>query len=251
MTPGITLSIGDITAERVCAIVNAANSALIPGAGVAGAVHEHGGPEILAECRAHGPIEVGAALLTGAGRLPARFVIHAAVMAPGGAASAASVRRAAQSALRHAREQDMDTLAFPALGAGVGGLSLQESAGILLREARRCLADPEARPREIRFVLFDEPSYRVFEAVQDSLSGEAADADVNTDTHTTSDTDTDTGTVATSDTVTKTDTDTTTSTHTTSDTDTDTGTDTGTVATSDTDTDTSTVTHAGAGGDDA
>lgn len=182
MTPGITLSIGDITAERACAIVNAANNALIPGSGVAGAVHEQGGPEILAECKAHGPIEVGAALLTGAGRLPARFVIHAAVMAPGGAAGAESVRSAARHALQIARERNLSTLAFPALGAGAGGLSLQESAGILLREARRHLAEPGAPTREIRFVLFDEPAYRVFEAVWDSLSGEAANTDADTDT---------------------------------------------------------------------
>lgn len=177
MTPGITLSIGDITAERVCAIVNAANSALVPGTGVAGAIHERGGPEILAECRAHGPIEVGAALLTGAGRLPARFVIHAASMAPGGAADAESVRSAARHALQLARKRNLSTLAFPAIGAGVGGLTLQESAGILLREARAHLADSGTRTREIRFVLFDEPSYRVFEAVWDSLAGEAAGVD--------------------------------------------------------------------------
>ena len=84
MSGRITLAEGDITAQEVDAIVNAANSALVLGAGVAGAIREKGGPSIQQECDAIGPIEVGGAALTGAGELPARFVVHAAGMPPGG-----------------------------------------------------------------------------------------------------------------------------------------------------------------------
>jgi O-acetyl-ADP-ribose deacetylase (regulator of RNase III) len=95
----IALCEGDITAAEVDAIVNAANSSLVLGAGVAGAIREKGGPSIQAECDAIGPIEVGDAAVTGAGDLPARFVIHAAGMALGGSASEESVRSCARRSL--------------------------------------------------------------------------------------------------------------------------------------------------------
>ena len=90
----ITLVEGDITQQEVDAIVNAANSQLVLGSGVAGAIREAGGPTIQRECDAHGAIEVGDAAVTGAGNLPARYVIHAAAMAPAGSADEASVRAA-------------------------------------------------------------------------------------------------------------------------------------------------------------
>jgi len=163
----ILLREGDLTAEAVDAIVNAANSALVLGAGVAGAIRERGGPEIQAECDAIGPIAVGDAAVTGAGRLPARFVIHAAGMSPGGAASEASVRACMRRSLELARERGLRTLAVPALGAGVGGLAVQRCAEILIEEARAHLAG-ETALEEIRFVLFGEPVYRVFEATLDA-----------------------------------------------------------------------------------
>jgi O-acetyl-ADP-ribose deacetylase (regulator of RNase III) len=163
----IVLREGDITEERVDAIVNAANSRLQLGTGVAGAIREKGGPSIQAECDAHGPIAVGEAALTGAGRLPARFVIHAAGMPPGGQASEASVRSALRRSLELARDRGLRSVAVPALGAGVGGLSLRRCAEILVEEARRHLAG-ETTLEEIRFVLFGEPAYRVFEEVADA-----------------------------------------------------------------------------------
>jgi len=163
----ILLREGDLTAEAVDAIVNAANSALVLGAGVAGAIRERGGPEIQAECDAIGPIAVGDAAVTGAGRLPARFVIHAAGMPPGGAASEASVRACMRRSLELARERGLRSLAVPALGAGVGGLAVQRCAEILIEEARAHLAG-ETALEEIRFVLFGEPVYRVFEATLDA-----------------------------------------------------------------------------------
>jgi O-acetyl-ADP-ribose deacetylase len=163
----ITIREGDVTAQEVDAIVNAANSALLLGAGVAGAIRAKGGPRIQAECDAHGPIAVGDAAATGAGDLPARYVIHAATMPPGGSATEASVRASMRSALERARELGVRTLAVPALGAGVAGFPLQRCAEILIEEARRHLAEPTS-VLEIRFVLFGEPAYRVFEMVDDA-----------------------------------------------------------------------------------
>jgi O-acetyl-ADP-ribose deacetylase (regulator of RNase III) len=163
----IVLIEGDITEQAVDAIVNAANSALVLGAGVAGAIREKGGPDIQAECDAHGPVAVGEAAVTGAGDLPARFVIHAAGMPPGGRADEQSVRSSIRASLARAVEQGCRTIAFPAIGAGIGGLSMQRCAEISIEEARRHL-DGETSLQEIRFVLFGEPAYRVFEMVHDA-----------------------------------------------------------------------------------
>ncbi len=167
MSVRITLKEGDIASEAVDAIVNAANSALVLGSGVAGAIRARGGPSIQAECTRHGPIGVGEAAVTGAGDLAAHCVIHAATMPPGGGATEASVRAAMRSALACARERGAKSVAVPALGAGVAGFSLQRCAEILLEEARAHAAEPTSL-EEIRFVLYGEPAYRMFEMVNDS-----------------------------------------------------------------------------------
>ncbi len=163
----IVLVEGDITEHEVDAIVNAANSALVLGSGVAGAIRERGGPSIQAECDAIGAIEVGAAAVSGAGDLPARYVIHAAGMPPGGCATEDSIRRSMRRSLQLARENGCVSVAVPAIGAGIGGFSAQRAAEILLEEARAQLAGDDPL-EEIRFVLFGEPMYRVFESVSDA-----------------------------------------------------------------------------------
>jgi O-acetyl-ADP-ribose deacetylase (regulator of RNase III) len=163
----ITLVEGDITDQSVDAIVNAANNDLVLGAGVAGAIRARGGPSIQQECDAHGPIAVGEAAITGAGNLPARFVIHAAGMPLGGAASEDSLRASLRHSLRLASEHGCATVAVPAIGAGIGGLSLQRCAEVSLEEARAHLAG-DTGIEEIRFVLFGEPAFRVFEMVNDA-----------------------------------------------------------------------------------
>jgi O-acetyl-ADP-ribose deacetylase (regulator of RNase III) len=168
MSGRITLHEGDITEHEVDAIVNAANSALQLGAGVAGAIAAKGGPEIQSECDGHGPIEVGDAAATGAGALPARFVIHAAGMPPGGQATEASVRGSTRRSLELANEKGCKTIAIPAIGAGIAGFPMQRCAEILIEEARAAL-DAETTLEEVRFVLFGEPSYRVFEMVNDAV----------------------------------------------------------------------------------
>lgn len=167
MTGRIVLREGDITAESVDAIVNAANSALRLGSGVAGAIREGGGPSIQAECDAIGPIELGDAAVTGAGDLPARYVIHAAGMPPGGQATESSVRSSARRSLELASERGCRSVAIPAIGAGVGGLSAQRAAEILIAEARAHL-EGETSLEEVRFVLFGEPMYRLFEMANDA-----------------------------------------------------------------------------------
>lgn len=167
MSRGVVLVEGDITAQEVDAIVNAANTRLRLGAGVAGAIREKGGPAIQRECDAIAGVELGGAAVTGAGRLRARYVIHAAAMEPGGAADESSVRGAVRSSFRLADELGCRTLAVPAIGAGIGGFPLQRCAEVLLEEARAHLRG-STRLEEIRFVLFGEPSFRVFEMVQDA-----------------------------------------------------------------------------------
>jgi O-acetyl-ADP-ribose deacetylase (regulator of RNase III) len=163
----IVLREGDITAEPVDAIVNAANSRLQLGAGGAGAIRERGGPTIQTECDAICPIGVGEAAVTGAGDLPARFVIHAAGMPPGGQASEESVRSSVRRSLALAADRGCRSIAVPAIGAGIGGLSPQRCAEILIAEAREHLAR-ETSLEEVRFVLYGEPMFRVFEMANDA-----------------------------------------------------------------------------------
>lgn len=171
----ITLVEGDLTDQAVDAIVNAANSDLVLGSGVAGAIARRGGPSIAAECAAHGPIGVGESAITGGGLLPSRFVIHAAGMAPGGRATSESVERALRSALECAVTAGARTLAIPAIGAGVGGLALQTCAEISITCARRFAEErgDQGPLEEVRFVLMGEPSFRVFEMVNDAAKVEA------------------------------------------------------------------------------
>jgi len=168
----VVLLEGDITEQQVDAIVNAANSQLVLGAGVAGAIREKGGPSIQQECDAHGPVEVGGAAITGAGALPARFVIHAASMPSGGGATEESVRGSMRRSLELARENGCRSVAVPAIGAGIAGFSVQRCAEVLLEEARTHL-DGETPIEEVRFVLFGEPTYRIFEMARDAAAVQA------------------------------------------------------------------------------
>lgn len=123
----IKTHIGDITELAVDAIANAANSDLWMGSGVAGAIKSKGGKEIEEEVLSLGPIRPGEAVLTTAGKLPARYVLHCAGMPPSGRATYLNVLSSVQDALNIASEHNLISVAFPAIGAGVGGLSEQES----------------------------------------------------------------------------------------------------------------------------
>ena len=119
---------GDITELAVDAIANAANSDLWMGSGVAGAIKSKGGQQIEDEALSMGPIRPGEAVMTTAGALPSKYVIHCAGMPPGGKATYWKVLSSVQVALNIASSHNLSSVAFPAIGAGVGGLSEEESA---------------------------------------------------------------------------------------------------------------------------
>jgi O-acetyl-ADP-ribose deacetylase (regulator of RNase III) len=151
---------GDIAALEVDAIANAANNALWMGAGVAGAIKRAGGEEIEQEAVAQGPIEVGAAVATGAGRLPAKHVIHGAVMGQDLRTDDQLVRRTTRSCLELAEELRCRSLALPAFGTGVGGFPLEECARIMVEEARA--HEPSSLERVV-FAVFEDEARRAFE----------------------------------------------------------------------------------------
>lgn len=165
----ITVVQGDITEQHVDAVVNAANSSLLGGGGVDGAIHRRGGPEILAECRQlrageyRDGLPTGRAVATTAGRLPARWVIH--TVGPTYAQSEDRSHLLAscfRESLRVAGELGASSVAFPAISTGVYRYPLQEAAEIAVRTIRESGASVD----EVRFVLFDERSRQAFEQAQ-------------------------------------------------------------------------------------
>ena len=155
---------GDITKLELDAITNAANTDLRHGGGVAGAISRAGGPSIQAESDGLAPIELGAAVATGGGDLPARWVIHAATMHLGGPTSAEAIRAATASALRVADELGARSLALVAFGTGVGGFPLDDAARIEAEEVRRHLGGQTGLERVV-FCVFGEPARAAFERV--------------------------------------------------------------------------------------
>jgi O-acetyl-ADP-ribose deacetylase (regulator of RNase III) len=153
---------GDITALEVDAIANAANNHLWMGAGVAGAIKRAGGEEIEREAVAEGPIEVGDAVATSGGRLPAKHVIHGAVMGQDLRTNAELVARTTRRCLEVADELGCESLALPAFGTGVGGFPLDECARIMVAEARAY--EPKAL-RRVVFAVFGAEAERAFSAV--------------------------------------------------------------------------------------
>lgn len=167
----IVIQQGDITELEVDAIVNAANNDLVLGAGVAGAILRKGGEAIQRECDRIGSIPVGYAAITGAGKLKAGHVIHAASMGLGGIPTTAkSLRTSVAHSLRLAAEHKLRTIAFPAIGTGVSGFPMEECAEIMLREAAEHLKG-ETSIQTIYFVLFDQPATEVFRAGWQKLQG--------------------------------------------------------------------------------
>jgi O-acetyl-ADP-ribose deacetylase (regulator of RNase III) len=150
---------GDIAAVEADAVANAGNDHLWMGAGVAGALKRAGGEEIEREAMAKGPIELGSAVATTAGRLPARWVIHGAVMGQDLRTSSDLVRRTTRSCLEVADELGCSSLALPAFGTGVGGFPLGECAGIMVAEA--CSFEPQTLELVI-FAVFGRDAYEVF-----------------------------------------------------------------------------------------
>ena len=138
----------DITTLAVDAITNAANTQLWHGGGVAAAIARAGGPDLQCESREKAPIGLGAAVETTAGAMPARYVIHAATMQPGGPTSAEIIAAATRSTLRRADELGCRSLALVAFGTGVGGFPLDEAARLMAAAVRA------HRPGALQRVVF-------------------------------------------------------------------------------------------------
>jgi O-acetyl-ADP-ribose deacetylase (regulator of RNase III) len=157
----------DITKLDVDAIANAANTQLMHGGGVAGAIARAGGPDVNRESRDRAPIGLGEAVETSGGEMPCRWVIHAATMELGGPTSADIIRRATASTLRKADELGARSLALVAFGTGVGGFPLEEAARIEVEEVRKHLEAGSSLER-IVFAVRGEDAREAFES---ALSG--------------------------------------------------------------------------------
>lgn len=161
----IRLVEGDIADQDVDAIVNAANSSLWMGAGVAGAIKRRGGQSIEDEALAKGPIEIGEAVATKAGRLKAKYVIHAAGMGPNLKTDEEKIRQSTRNSLKRANELGLSTIAFPSIGTGVGGFPMGQCAEIMLGEAKRFLKERQTSIKEVVFVLWGKQAFDSFAEV--------------------------------------------------------------------------------------
>jgi len=163
LTDTIIIKQGDITDFEVDAVVNAANTDLILGSGVAGAIRRKGGDSIQTECSTVGSIPLGQAAITAAGKLKAEFVIHAAGMHLGGKVTAMSLNETTINCLKRANEKELSSMAFPAIGTGVGGFPLENCAQIMIDAIWGYLRDERTSIEKVYFVLFDERSFKVFD----------------------------------------------------------------------------------------
>jgi len=172
MMPKIRFLKGDITEMDVDAIVNAANTDLVLGSGVAGAIRAKGGPAIQEDCDRVGPVALGEATVTTGGRLKALYVIHAASMRLGGRTSTESLRLAVHHSLQRAEEKGLKSIAIPAIGTGAAGFPMEECARIMLSqtlEHLKCRTSLE----QIHFVLYDDAALKVFEDTYHQLRARA------------------------------------------------------------------------------
>lgn len=173
----VVLLRGDITTQRVDAIVNAANSSLLGGGGVDGAIHRAGGPQILEECRAIvariGRCPAGEAVVTGAGQLPARFVVHAVgpVYRGGVSGEAAVLASAWRRSLEETVKVGARTVAFPAISTGVYGYPGSDAARVALRTVKAFIEKTPRALEEVRVVLFSASDLEAWESAADPVLG--------------------------------------------------------------------------------
>ena len=165
----LTLKEGNIVFLDVDAIVNAANRNLILGGGVAGAIRNAGGPSIQEECSTIGPIDVGEAVMTNAGNLKAKHVIHAAGPVQGEGREDIKLRNATLNSLKIANENKLKDIAFPAISTGIFGFPMQECSEIMLQAVMEFL-ETHDYPREVILCLYGQDAYSVFEKTLDILT---------------------------------------------------------------------------------
>jgi O-acetyl-ADP-ribose deacetylase len=163
----IDLVQGDITTFAADAIVNAANSSLLGGGGVDGAIHEAGGPAILEECRRLGGCETGEAKATTAGRLPARYVIHTVgpVWRGGDSREEELLASCHRNSLALVASLGCSSIAFPAISTGAFGFPIDRAARVALAATAEAIGDLE----RVTFVLFDRPTYDAFASALEQL----------------------------------------------------------------------------------
>ena len=173
MPASIELVEGDITSLEVDAIVNAANEHLQLGAGVAGAIRRRGGPAIQRECDSIGHCPTGGAVVTGGGKLPAKWVIHAVgpVWRGGGENEEALLASAVAACLERAEELAAKSVALPALSTGIYGFPMERAARVSIAQARRFAGGARSIER-ILFCLFDGEALVVFEKALAEEGGE-------------------------------------------------------------------------------
>jgi O-acetyl-ADP-ribose deacetylase (regulator of RNase III) len=157
---------GDITELTVDAIVNAANSSLLAGGGVCGAIHDAAGPELEEECSRLGGCPTGEARLTRGYRLPARYVIHTVgpVWYGGNYDEAEQLASCYRNSLQLASDHGLETIAFPAISTGIFGYPLEDATRIAVREVRGFLAENE-KPAQVQFVCWSDKSYQTYSQV--------------------------------------------------------------------------------------
>jgi O-acetyl-ADP-ribose deacetylase (regulator of RNase III) len=162
---------GDITRQDTDAIVNAANTTLLGGGGVDGAIHRAGGPAILAECRRLGGCATGDAKITTGGRLPARHVIHTVgpVFRDGRHREPELLASAYRRSLEVAVEQGLTSVAFPSISTGAYGFPIARAAPVALGTVARFLAERPGKLELVRFVLFSAADLAVYETALDAL----------------------------------------------------------------------------------
>lgn len=167
-TPRLRVEQGDITKIATTAIVNAANSSLLGGGGVDGAIHRAGGPQILEACRhiraRQGGCKTGEAVITTGGRLPAQYVIHTVgpVWNGGHKGEPALLANCYRNSLRLATENQLESVAFPGISTGIYGYPKPAAAAVAGREIRQWLAAHEW-PRAVVLVAFDQENRRLYE----------------------------------------------------------------------------------------
>jgi len=165
---------GDITEAEVDAVVNAANAELWMGAGVAGAMKRKGGTVIEEEAVRQGPIEPGEAVLTVAGNLPATHVIHAAAMGRDLKADSAKIAAATRASLAIADKHRMASIAFPALGSGVGGVPPAQSADTMVSAVVDHVRSGKSSLQKVMFVLYQDEAFKAFSDALRRLAGAAS-----------------------------------------------------------------------------
>jgi O-acetyl-ADP-ribose deacetylase (regulator of RNase III) len=176
----VKIIMGDITEQETEAIVNAANSGLMGGGGVDGAIHRAGGPQILAECKEilarQGPLPTGRAVITSGGRLKARYVIHTVgpVWSGGNRNEDELLRSAYRSSLALASERGIRSISFPSISTGIYSFPVDRAARLALREVRD-FVKKQPGIEEVRFVLFSAQVLKEFETAWEDIVSQVSD----------------------------------------------------------------------------